>query len=121
MPFPSNPSNGQSASLNNVTYTYNSSLNAWVKSGTIFNIVVTSTVDSTSGTTGAVIVAGGGGFGGRVTARELAATNGIIINSNQINTSTTIPSGSSAHSVGPITQVGGTTVTLQGTGRWVIV
>lgn len=38
MAFPTNPTNGQQASLNGVLYTYNSNFNAWKKTQNVANI-----------------------------------------------------------------------------------
>ena len=53
-------------------------------------------------------------------APQLNATNGIVVNSRTIATSFAIPSGSSAHSVGPITISSGVSVTVPTGGRWVV-
>jgi hypothetical protein len=48
------------------------------------------------------------------------ASNGLVVNSNTISTSYSIPSGSSASSVGPITVASGQTVTVPSGSRWVV-
>jgi hypothetical protein len=50
----------------------------------------------------------------------LTASNGIDMNSTQISQSTAIPANTNAQSVGPISQLPGTTVTLAPGGRWMI-
>jgi len=48
------------------------------------------------------------------------ASNGLVVNSNTVSTSYSIPSGSSASSVGPITVASGQTVTVPSGSRWVV-
>lgn len=81
MSFPSSPTDGQQATLNNVVYVYNSTKNAWVKSGTISStivanaLIINNTTISTSTTSGAVVVAGGMGVQGNVNATNVSAGN----------------------------------------------
>jgi hypothetical protein len=81
MAFPSNPTNLQVATVNNVIYVYNSTKTAWNKLSTVAStitanaLVLNSNTQSTSTTTGALVVTGGaalntgnlyiGGSGGR--------------------------------------------------------
>jgi len=55
-----------------------------------------------------------------LTAPQLSASNGIVINSNTVSASYTIPSGSSGMSAGPITVASGQTVTVSSGSRWVV-
>ncbi len=48
------------------------------------------------------------------------ATNGLFLNSTTVSTSYTVPTGSSAFSIGPITVASGRTVTVSSGQRWVI-
>jgi hypothetical protein len=48
------------------------------------------------------------------------ASNGLVVNSNTVSASYSIPSGSSASSVGPITVASGQTVTVPSGSRWVV-
>jgi len=57
---------------------------------------------------------------GTVTGSAIVATNGIVVNSNTITTSYSIPAGSSAISVGPITVAAGAIVTIPTGSRWVV-
>jgi len=57
---------------------------------------------------------------GVLTAPEVNASNGIVVNSKTVGTSYTIPSGSSAMSAGPITVSSGVTVTVSSGSRWVV-
>ena len=59
-------------------------------------------------------------FSGEVSSATSNATNGLHINSNTVSTSYTIPSGSSASSVGPMTVATGQSVTVSTGSRWVI-
>lgn len=53
-------------------------------------------------------------------APQINASNGIIVNSKTIAASFSIPSGSSAVSVGPVTIAAGQTVTIPSGSKWVI-
>ena len=57
---------------------------------------------------------------GVLSAPEIAATNGLYVNSATVNTSYSIPSGSNAMSVGPITVASGQSVTISSGSRWVV-
>ena len=72
MAFPSSPTNNQQATVNGVTYTYDSANGLWTistsSSSTAFT--VTSTTTSNSTTSGALIVSGGAGIAGNVYAQS---------------------------------------------------
>jgi hypothetical protein len=55
-----------------------------------------------------------------LTAPVVSASNGLVVNSNTVSASYSIPSGSSAMSAGPITVASGQTVTVPSGSRWVI-
>jgi hypothetical protein len=55
-----------------------------------------------------------------LTAPIVSASNGLVVNSNTVSTSYSIPSGSSAMSAGPMTVASGQTVTVPSGSRWVI-
>ena len=55
-----------------------------------------------------------------LTAPQVSASNGLVVNSNTVAASYSIPSGSSAMSVGPMTVASGQTVTVPSGGRWVV-
>jgi hypothetical protein len=57
---------------------------------------------------------------GEFQASELVATNGIVVNNNTVSASYTIPTGSSASSVGPMTVASGQSVTVSSGSRWVV-
>lgn len=57
---------------------------------------------------------------GTFTAPELVASNGLVLNSNTVSTSFSIPSGYNATATGPITVAGGASVTIPSGSRWVI-
>lgn len=57
---------------------------------------------------------------GNLSASALSATNGIVLNSATVTASFTIPTGSNAHSVGPVSVASGVTVTVSSGQRWVI-
>jgi len=50
----------------------------------------------------------------------VSVSNGLFVNSRTISTSYAIPTGYSAHSVGPITLNTGVTVTVPSGSRWLI-
>jgi len=73
MAFPSSPTNGQVATVNNITYTYTSATNSWKRNGIlsgsdlqINSLILNATTAATSTTSGALQVRGGAGFGGNV-------------------------------------------------------
>jgi len=55
-----------------------------------------------------------------LTAPIVSASNGLVVNSNTVSASYSIPSGSSAMSVGPMTVASGQTVTVPSGSRWVV-
>ena len=55
-----------------------------------------------------------------VSGSQLIASNGIVVNSNTVSASYSIPSGSSATSAGPMTVASGVTVTVPSGSRWVV-
>lgn len=81
-------------------------------------------VDATTGTAANVYVSDGKlGYTpstGELSASQLVATNGIVVNSQAITADYTIPSGSNAMSVGPIEVDDGVTVTVSAGSVWVI-
>lgn len=58
---------------------------------------------------------------GELQSSLLTATNGIVLNSQTVATSVTIPSGYSAMSSGPVTVASGQSVTVTSGSRWVVV
>jgi hypothetical protein len=57
---------------------------------------------------------------GAVSGSVLSATNGLVINNNTVSANYSIPSGSSAMSVGPITVSNNRSVTIPDGSRWVV-
>lgn len=57
---------------------------------------------------------------GELQASAVVASNGLVVNSNTVATSYSIPSGSSAMSAGPMSVSGGVTVTVPSGSRWVV-
>jgi hypothetical protein len=55
-----------------------------------------------------------------LTTPVVSASNGLVVSSNTVSASYSIPSGSSAMSVGPMTVASGQTVTVPSGGRWVV-
>ena len=58
---------------------------------------------------------------GTLSAPQVAATNGIVVNSNTVSASYSIPSGSNGMSAGPLSVATGITVTVPTGSTWVIV
>jgi hypothetical protein len=87
MSFPSLPSNGQEATVNNIKYAYSTSTQAWTRvltqnltaAGTSSTFYVNNTASSTSSTTGALQVAGGVGVVGNVNVGGTLTVNGTRI------------------------------------------
>jgi hypothetical protein len=80
MSFPATPTNGQLATVNGITYFYNSSYNAWLRQGntaSVSNLAITSTQTSTTSSTGALTVAGGVGIGGNLNVGSVGAQHNI--------------------------------------------
>jgi len=110
MAFPVSPINGQQATVNGIIYTYNSTKTAWLRTTTAGatlsanSLVLTNSAVSISNTSGALIVAGGAGFGGNVFA---AAINNTPIGNTNPSTGSfsTLTSGSISTS-GVITSSG---------------
>jgi len=72
MAFPSSPSNGTQATVNGITYVYNSTKTAWIRNSTTGanltanSLSITGTTVAVSPTSGALIVAGGAGVAGNL-------------------------------------------------------
>jgi len=134
MAFPSGPSNGQVATVGGITYIYNSTKGAWVRttsSGTNLtanSINIGSGATSTTTTTGAVIVTGGVGVGGNinaggtVTAATLVGNFTGSISSSQVTTAlgytplSAVPNASTqVSSLGVGTAASGTTGEIRAT------
>ena len=58
---------------------------------------------------------------GSLQAPEMVSTNGLVVNSATVSTSYTIPSGSNAMSIGPMTVASGATVTISSGSKWVVI
>jgi len=57
---------------------------------------------------------------GNITGANLIASNGIIVNSTTVAASYTVPTGSNAHSIGPVTIATGQSVTVSSGQRWLV-
>jgi hypothetical protein len=91
MPFPSNPTNNQIATVNNTIYVYNSTKTAWNKSVSTITanaLVLNSNTQATSTTTGALQLTGGMSiatgnlFIGGSAGNAITVTGNIIPNAN---------------------------------------
>jgi hypothetical protein len=76
--------------------------------GSISGLSVTSTKYTFVPTTGAL------------TAPEIVASNGLVVNNKTVSTSFVIPTGSNATATGPMTIAGGAVVTIPAGSRWMI-
>ena len=106
MSFPLSPTNGQQTVLNGITYTYGSVSNLWTRlpgsfTATTF-LAISSSTQSTSTATGALVVSGGVGVGGSVNIGGTVTGGGIR------STSTSTPPASPT--VGDIWYITGTDV-----------
>lgn len=101
MAFPSSPTNGQVANVGGITYIYNSTKGAWVRTPstganlTANSLAITSGATSTSTTTGALLVTGGAGIGGTLSAGQLNSAANLLaqggtFNSLQVNGTSTV-------------------------------
>ena len=94
--------------------------------GTVNGLTLTGTVTSTGNLTlgGTLDLSSPPAIGGTapnsVKGTVIQATNGIVVNSNTVSASYTIPSGSSAMSAGPMTVASGQSVTVSSGSRWVV-
>jgi len=94
--------------------------------GTVSGISLSGTVTSTGNLTlgGTLDLSSPPAIGGTTPASVkgtvIQATNGIVVNSNTVSASYTIPSGSSAMSAGPMTVASGQSVTVSSGSRWVV-
>lgn len=57
---------------------------------------------------------------GEFVAKEVVASNGLVVNNMTVGSNYSIPSGYSASSVGPVTVSGGVSVTVPSGSRWVV-
>ena len=87
MSFPNSPTNGQQTVLNGITYTYSSANTSWTRVTqsvtATTSLSLSSTTQSNSTITGALIVAGGAGIGGNIYSA------GIHVIQNNTNASST--------------------------------
>jgi len=122
MSLPLNPTNGQTTTLNNITYVYSTSTNAWTRSTATTNVTsmsLSSPAPSTSTSTGALTVVGGVGVGGSVFANTV---NGVFHSTNNTITGNyTLATGTNAFSAGPIVLTTGSTITIPTGQRWTII
>lgn len=134
MTFPINPTDGQTANVNGITYTYSSSRTAWQVSTAFTNNITASTATltgniiagnanvtantaATSTTTGALRVAGGAGIAGNIYANAYYYANGTAVGGGGAtgNVFSNVTAGGvtvSANSTGNLNLVGSGTVSL---------
>ena len=85
MAFPSGPTNNQQATVNGITYVYNSTKTAWLRASTTGanltanSLSITSSTTSSSTTSGALLVTGGVGIQGSLfVGSQINATAGTV-------------------------------------------
>jgi len=122
MPFPSSPVNGQTIVANNITYSYNSTLQAWTRVATLItatnSLVITGNISASSTNTGALQVMGGVGISGTLYVGSLrgdstpaATTYAIYYNPTTKELTTSTVTGGTAGSFTGGTVTGVTTFT----------
>jgi hypothetical protein len=98
MSFPSNPVTGQTTVTNNITYVYNSAgtgywtrvyANTSTLAATVAALNIANTSDSTSTTTGALVVGGGVGIAGNINFGGELYQNGKLFTTSGTGTTTT--------------------------------
>lgn len=100
MAFPSSPTNGQQATVNNIVYTYNSTKGAWVRLSTpgvplaANALTLSDATDSINSLTGALIVAGGAGIqknvnvGQNLTVAQAITTTDLTVTGSIVGNTT---------------------------------
>jgi hypothetical protein len=85
MAFPTSPTNGQTAVINNTSYTYNAAQGTWAatQAGVSTPITIAANTSATSTTTGALQVVGGIGVQGNVYAANVGFADGTVFNTVQ--------------------------------------
>ena len=84
MAFPSGPTNNQQATVNGITYVYNSTKTAWLRASTTGanltanSLTITSNTPSTSTSSGALLVTGGAGIQGNVYASYIVGNGSLL-------------------------------------------
>lgn len=84
MAFPSSPTNNQQATVNGITYVYNSTKTAWLRASTTGanltanSLSITSSTPSTSTSSGALLVTGGAGIQGNVYASYIVGNGSLL-------------------------------------------
>ena len=96
MAFPVSPTNGQTATVNGITYVYSSTYGSWTRTSSSLsslpslyivgnvnagNVTANSGTVSTSTTTGALVVTGGVGITGNLNASNVVALSGFTMGS----------------------------------------
>ena len=81
MSFPASPTNGSQAVVNGITYNYASATNLWTRVAGVLTatsyLAISSSTQSTSTATGALVVSGGVGVGGSVNIGGTVTGGGI--------------------------------------------
>ena len=121
MAFPTSPVNEQQATVNGITYTYNSTDSAWYRTGTILTANITSNMASTSTTTGALQVAGGVGIVGNINIGGTTYVTGDILptSNNTVNIGSATRRFGTLYLAANTLNLGGTTITTAPTGELV--
>jgi len=118
MACPTSPTNGQTANVNGITYTFSSTDNSWTRVvGVLANVTAANliTVNGVFWSNGSPYSAGGSGSGTAV------GNSSIITNNQTISANATLNYGTNGFSVGPVNTANGVTVTVTNGQRWVII
>lgn len=119
MAFPTSPTNGQTANVNGITYTYSSTDNAWTRVvGVLANITAANimTVNGVFWSNGAAYSSGSGSGSGTA-----IGNSSIITNNQSITANATLLPGTNGFSIGPVNTANGVTVTVSNGQRWVVI
>ncbi|CAB5214394.1 hypothetical protein UFOVP190_89 [uncultured Caudovirales phage] len=120
MAFPTSPTNGQTANVNGITYTFSSTDNAWTRVvGVLANVTAGNviTVNGIYWSNGAAYSSGSSGSG----SGTAIGNNSIITNNQSITANATLGPGTNGFSIGPVNTAPGVTVTVTNGQRWVII
>lgn len=121
MAFPTNPTNGQQATVNGVIYVYSNTIPAWTVATNTGSNLSANNVTVTTTTNTAALSASGNITAGNVSATTITSTNGVIFNGTYITANLTVAANVNAFSVGPVTTANNVQVVVSSGQRWVII
>ena len=121
MAFPTNPTNGQQATVNGVIYIYSNTIPAWTVATNTGSNLSANNVTVTTATNTATLSASGNIVAGNISATTVTSTNGVILNGTYITANLTVVANVNAISVGPVITANGVQFTVTPGQRWVII